>query len=370
MKRKPSSRSAAPADALAALADREALWNTIWRTSGEYVAIVDRDGTILDCNRVDDGFTLDQVIGRHFLDFTTPDCSALLQQTLDEAFATGADKVVESTVRRLNGELNYFVLRIGPVTVAGRTVALLVCCESILSLKQSQQTLEHERHVLKQLLEIQERERQVIAYEIHDGLAQYLAGAIMHLQAFQHSAGAGRSRDLVEGLRLLTAAAEESRRLIGGLRPPTLDELGIVASVEALVRDTRIEVPRVDFEHAMPAERLAPHLETAMFRIVQESLANVRRHARARHAAVRLTQATTPVGRRIRIRVQDDGIGFDPGRVPDDRFGLEGIRQRARMLGAEAVIRSRPGAGTVIEVDLPLIVAEETAPGDAAGADA
>lgn len=348
------------------LADREALWSTIWRTSGEYVAIVDRAGTIIDCNRVDDGFSRDQVVGHHFTRFTIPECAPRLQQTLDEVFATGTATTVESTVRRLNGELNYFVLRIGPVTVAGRTVALLVCCESILPLKQSQQTLEHERHVLKQLLDIQERERQIVAYEIHDGLAQYLAGAMMHLQAAEHAAaGTGFTRELQQGIRLLAAAAEESRRLISGLRPPMLDELGIVEAVEGLVGDVRSEIPHVDFEHALPDDRLAPHLETAIFRIVQESLSNVRRHAQARHARVTLREVVGPAGRRIHVCVHDDGIGFDPRHVPEDRFGLEGIRQRARVLGAEAVIHSTPGAGTTIEVDLPLIAAPDRPDGSA-----
>ena len=90
-----------------------------------------------------------------------------------------------------------------------------------------------DRALLQRLLEIQERERQLVSYEIHDGIAQYLAGAIMHFQAWEAALGdhpgAGELR---EGMRLLRAAADESRRLIGGLRPPALDELGIVEAIE------------------------------------------------------------------------------------------------------------------------------------------
>lgn len=354
-RRTPHAVAPAPEEVLGQTA---ALWEAVWRTSGEYVAVVDRAGTILDCNRVDEGFARDDVVGRPFTSFTTPECSPRLEAALEDVFTTGAHRSVESTVCRTDGSLNYFLLRMGPVAVGGRTVAALICCQSILPLKESQKTLEHERHVLRQLLEIQERERQVIAYEIHDGLAQYLAGAMMHFQALEHAAGSAPARDLSEGLRLLAAAAEESRRLIGGLRPPTLDELGIVESVDTLVRDARIEVPTVTFTHALPAERLAPHLETAIFRIVQESLSNVRRHARAAHAELRIERIDTPAGPRIRVFVADDGAGFDVTRVPEDRFGLEGIRQRARVLGAEAIIRSTPGAGTTVEVELPLVSAD------------
>lgn len=336
------------------LHDTAALWQAVWQTSGEYVAIVDRQGTILDCNRIDDGFSRDDVIGCPFTSFTTPDCSPRLEKALAEVFETGEQRSVESTVRRNDGSLNYFLLRMGPIVIAGRTAAAMICCESVLSLKESQQTLEHERHVLRQLLEIQERERQVVAYEIHDGLAQYLAGAMMHFQALEHATGRVPTGDLTEGLRLLAAAAEESRRLIGGLRPPTLDELGIIDSVEALVRDARIEIPTVTFTHSLPAKRLAPHLETTIFRIVQESLSNARRHAGASRATVTIDHVESVSGPRIRVVVTDDGVGFRPDAVPPDRFGLEGIRQRARLVGAEASIRSQPGAGTTVAVELPV----------------
>lgn len=140
-------------------------------------------------------------------------------------------------------------------------------------------------------------------------------------------------------------------RLIGGLRPPVLDELGIVDAVESLAADARTEVPRVEFTHALPAQRLPPDVETTIFRIVQESLSNVRRHAHAGSVTVRLEQHGSDA---VRILVEDDGIGFDPASVADDHFGLEGIRQRALLLGGEPVLTSSPGRGTRVVVTLPL----------------
>lgn len=333
------------------LADEACLWEAVCRTSGEYVAVIDREGVIRFCNRVDDGFSVDQVVGHDFTRFTLPDSTAALRRALEEVFATGEERIVETTVRRLNGDLNFFALRIGPIFRAGRIVALLACCASTLPLRTSEERLRHERHVLGQLLEVQERERQVVSYEIHDGVAQYVAGALMHLEAFAHAnPGCAAVPDLHAAMRLVRLASDESRRLIGGLRPPALDELGIAEAIEALVADARADIPTVTFSHSIPGPRLPPQLETAVFRIVQESLTNVRKHARARSASVTVTRA----GGRLRIIVSDDGTGFDPRTVPADRFGLEGIRQRARLFGGDPLISSVPGAGTTIEVSLPL----------------
>ncbi len=204
--------------------------------------------------------------------------------------------------------------------------------------------------VLRRLIEVQERERQLVSYEIHDGLSQYLAGAVMHLEALLHEEGDRASPLLLTALRLVRAAAEEARQLIGGLRPPALDELGIVDAIESLVADARLEIPAIEFAHDLPGDRLPPDLETTIFRVVQESLSNARKHSGARTARVSLAHE----GNAVRVVVRDEGRGFDPAEVPDDRFGLEGIRQRCRLAGAEPTIESAPGRGTTIEVVLPI----------------
>jgi PAS domain S-box-containing protein len=332
--------------------DTAALWQAICRVSGDYIIVVDRAGTIRFCNRVDDGWSPEQVMDRSMLDFAMPESTERLYRVIEEVFATGREQTTEMTVRRPDGSLNYFSLRLGPILVDGRTAAILVCCENILPLKTSEKSLQHERTLLRRLLKIQERERQLISYEIHDGLAQYLAGAMMHLEACEHGlGGSGENRELREGLRLLRAAADEARRLISGLRPPALDELGIIDAVETLAADARAEVPRVEFTHRLPARRLPPDVETTIFRIVQESLSNVRRHAQAGSASVRIEQHGE---NDVQVVVQDDGIGFDPASVADDHFGIEGIRQRAWLLGGEPLITSSPGSGTTVTVTLPI----------------
>jgi len=340
------------AEVAAALNDPAVLWDALQRTTGEYVAVVDQAGIIRSCNRVDEGFTVDQVVGHDFAQFTLGESAAALGESLRQVFADGKTLTLETTVRRLDGSLNYFSLRMSPIRHGGRTVAALVCCQNIRPLKDSEQALTRERNVLKRLLEIQERERQLVSYEIHDGMTQYLASALMHFQAFDHGRrqGVEAHHDFDQGMRLLEAAAAEARRLIGGLRPPALDELGIVDAVESLVEDARADVPQVTFTHAASGHRLPPQIETVVFRIAQEALTNARRHAAARRVDVALQRTQD----RVVVRVVDDGQGFDPEAVPEDRFGLEGIRQRCRLLGGEARIASAPGAGTTIEATLPI----------------
>lgn len=348
---RPPAAAAIPPDVAAVLQDPPALWEAIWRTTGEYVVIVDRDGVIRSCNRVDEGFTVDQIVGHSIVRFTVPESSAALAETLRQVFDRGEIHALETTVRRIDGGLSYFALRLAPIRHRGRTVAAMVCCENIRPLKDSEQALTRERNVLKRLLEIQERERQLVSYEIHDGLAQYLAGALMHLQAYEHAQPSGAVRqDFEQGMRLLAVAATESRRLISGLRPPALDELGIVAAIDSLVAEARIDIPQVTFTHDLPDDRLPPQFETILFRIVQEALTNARKYAAAASATVELKLTDD----HVRVCVRDDGRGFDPAAVPDDRFGLEGIRQRCRLMGGEPRIETAPGAGTTIEAILPI----------------
>ncbi len=354
--RRPTSGHRPPAEPSIAeiLADGAALWETVQRHAGEYIAVVDRKGIIQAVNRIEPGVRPGDVVGQSFVRFTTPESTARLKQALDEVFRSRAEQTTETTVRLPDGSLDYFSIRLGPIVRQGRPVAAMVFAESIRSLKTSEEALRHERAVLRRLIDIQERERQLVSYEIHDGLAQYIAGAIMHFEAQQHVMAGSVPKEFEQGLRLLRAAADESRRLIAGLRPPALDELGIVEAIETLVADARIEIPRVEFVHALPEERLPDALETAIFRIVQESLTNARRHSRAKSAEVRVEQV--PAG--VHVLVHDDGRGFNPLAVQDRHFGLEGIRQRCRLFGASPTIASAPRKGTTIEVTLPLPAAD------------
>lgn len=334
----------------AAINDPATLWEAVQRAAGDYIVVVDREFVIRHVNRTGGGLSEATVLGHKVLEFTTGDSTERLRLAIDAVFREGGTQSLKTMVRTPDGEVREYAVRIGPVRHAGAIAAVIVCSEDITALSQTERDLERERAVLRRLIDIQERERQLVSYEIHDGLAQYIAGAIMHFEAQQHAMADRVPREFVEGMRLLRAAADESRRLIAGLRPPALDELGIIEAIESLVVDARIEIPRVDFVHALPGERLPDALETVIFRIVQESLTNARRHSRAKTAEVRVEQV--PDG--VHVLVRDDGRGFNPAAVQDHSFGLEGIRQRCRLFGATPSIVSAPRRGTTVEVTLPM----------------
>jgi len=207
--------------------------------------------------------------------------------------------------------------------------------------KHAEQTIRKERQYLQYLLDLQDRDRQLISCELHDGLVQQLAGAIMRFEAGHLDAG----------LELLRACMKEARWLINGLRPPILDECGLVAAIEDLVsQDSGEGEPTVEFTHKIACDRLPCCLENAIFRIIQESLTNARRHSQSMKVRIRLVRREDG----IRIEVEDWGIGFNPRQIAEGHFGLKGINERARLFGGAAIIWSSPGKGTRIVVDLPL----------------
>jgi signal transduction histidine kinase len=218
-----------------------------------------------------------------------------------------------------------------------------------------EERLRSEQHFLRQLLHAHERDRKLTAYEIHDGLLQYVSGALLHLETLANLRPplAGKGRDALElATHLLRRSIDEGRRVMSGLRPPILDEEGIVMAVEYLVVEKSEHGKlHVDFTHNVTFDRLDPLLEGTIFRIVQEALHNVQRHSRATKAEVKLIQHDG----RLRIEVYDNGVGFAPDEVADDRFGVAGIRKRAALFGGEAQIVSSPGQGTRVVVDMPLV---------------
>jgi protein-histidine pros-kinase len=154
---------------------------------------------------------------------------------------------------------------------------------------------------------------------------------------------------------MLQRAHSETRRLISGVRPPILDESGIAAAIAHLVHShAGAAAPKVNFHSDVKVGRLAKVLENAIYRIAQESLANALQHSGSERIAVSFIQENGS----LRLEVQDWGVGFDPESVAENRFGLEGIRERIKLLGGELSIQSEPGKGTRILAVLPIMEEE------------
>jgi PAS domain S-box-containing protein len=217
------------------------------------------------------------------------------------------------------------------------------------------QSLLRERRVLQRLLDLHDRDRQLVSYEIHDGIVQEMTGALLYFDSSADAAaiqGGRAAEGHRHGVHALQNAIAEARRLINGLRPPVLDEFGLIDAIANHIEELRVKSEiEIEFEHDVEFVRLAPVVETAIYRIVQEALNNVWLHSGASRAAVSLMQHED----RIHITVQDWGAGFDMQAVTPKRFGLLSIRDRARLLGGDSSIVTAPGQGTRVEVTLPVV---------------
>jgi signal transduction histidine kinase len=225
------------------------------------------------------------------------------------------------------------------------------------SLRAAQATLQREQQTLRDLLAASDHDRKLIAYEIHDGLAQHLAAATMYFQAAESL----RARDPLQaaqafttGTAMLHRSHTEARRLINDVRPPILDEEGVAAAIAHLVHDQRSPgAPSVEFHCDAELPRLNPVIENALYRIAQEGLTNACKHAKSKSVRIDLAQQGNES---VRIEIRDWGVGFDEATIRKESFGLQGIRERARLLGGRVVVESQTGQGTRITVELPLVL--------------
>lgn len=212
--------------------------------------------------------------------------------------------------------------------------------------------------LITRLLRAQEEERRRVAYEVHDELAQVAVAAHQHLQAFarRYPPDTESSKnDLQRVLRLVRRTVSDARRIIANLRPTALDDLGLGPAITLEVDRLRQEGYEIDYTEKLGEERLPSSVEITLFRIVQEALTNVHKHAQTRWVRVALYD----LGDEARLEVQDYGRGFDPdaastGSGPGERVGLAGMQERVSALGGKLEIRSRPGIGTCIVVAVPL----------------
>jgi two-component system sensor histidine kinase UhpB len=208
------------------------------------------------------------------------------------------------------------------------------------------------REAMRRFEARREGEARRIAQSLHDEAGQFLAAVQIALQGLRpHIAPAGREH-LAQAECALVAAEEELRRVAHDLRPLVLDDYGLVPALRVLAR--RVEQRagiRVEVLCAL-GERLPEEVETAIYRIAQEGLSNVVKHAGASRATLDVMRSR----HRVALRVRDDGRGFDPRRVAkgSEGMGLEGVRQRVQALEGDLAIQSRPGGGAEIEVSIPL----------------
>ncbi|MFH1639970.1 MAG: PAS domain S-box protein, partial [Chloroflexota bacterium] len=293
------------------------------------------------------GYTKEEFMkmGMRDLSHDSSDLAAARRKQLEESRET----IYESVHHCKDGgtipvERHSNVIRLG-----GKRYILTVACD-ISERKKAEEEL---RSLPRRLVEAQENERRAISRELHDQTGQYLTALKLLLGKAERQAPPKVAASIGEAINVANELLAQVRELSLNLRPPMLDDLGLLAAMlwhfERYTARTQV---KVRFRHAGLGIHFASEVSTAAYRIVQEALTNVARHAHVKEVAVRVWVDKD----RLFLRVEDKGLGFDPVRVDmGDSSGLNGMRERALMLGGSLNIDSAPGAGTTMTAELPLL---------------
>ncbi len=326
----------------------EARYRQLFAATRAPILILDAAGRIEDANPA-----AWAVFGREVLD---TQASELLGVASGELMAGGRSGRLQIDVDGRPAEFRYLTTALADAGDA----AVQVLLQDVTAERRAWRDA---RQYADLLIQVQERERARLAREIHDDPLQQL----VHLARLLELGPIGKAPLDVCAARLETArdaaldAARRLRDISRGLRPPALDQLGLVAALQGLVVETE-DAAGIDVELVVTGreQRLAVEAELGLFRIAQEALNNALTHGEAGRITIEIAYE----GSTVRVRVTDDGAGFDTGSEPvPTRLGLRGMRERASLLGGRVQVKSAPGQGTVVTAVVPVlgIVSERTA---------
>jgi PAS domain S-box-containing protein len=341
------------------------LLDTIANSSPEIIFAKDLDGNYTLFNRAAcrfSGKSKEEVLGRDHSVYMPPEQTETLRDlhrriiTRDETFTE------EQCFSTALGE-KIFLGTVGPLHDAdGQVIGTYGIVRDITEQKQQEQELVRSKNKLRELSahreKVREDERAYIARELHDDLGQYLTALRMDANLIQmvYAQDNEELATRLSGMKdMIDHLITEIRSVITRLRPMTLD-LGLVSAAEWLIADYQERTGTAcRLEVADPELQLNNDQSTTIFRILQESLTNVARHARAKRVDIRIDISDSV----LRLEVRDDGRGFDHREVRKKKtFGLMGIRERVLIHGGSAKIDSELGKGTVLRVTLPLAIGE------------
>ena len=298
---------------------------------------------------------LEQVTGGSFRRFLSAADRAVLRPLMKRAAKTGAK--IQMSLQA--GDGSQLPVQLSIRELVGNTAGQITIGMVVTDLTESRRNEEMLRTLTHRVVQAQEAERGRVALELHDHITQLLCGILVRSQTLADQLPEREALAKTEAIKLralLGVAADEVERISRNLRPGVLDQLGLVE----VLRVTSTEFARrtgvsVKLGCAPLAARLPAGTELALYRILQEALNNVERHARARQVTVQLKKS----GGFVQLIIKDDGSGFDPDRITTGRkikggLGLLSMRERAAYVGGVFKVKSARGAGTVIEVRIPV----------------
>ncbi len=346
----------------------EALWreqdfaSAIMESMPGIVYFFDRAGRFRRWNRnflQVSGYSAEELAHLHPLDLVAPEHRSLLRERIEAVFAHGQD-VVEASFLTKSGRAIPYLFTGQRLHYAGEDFLIGVGID-ISQRRAAEQALDSQidrLHCLsRQVLEIQETERNALGRELHDSVAQDIGAVSLNLTILRRllpdPADVALTQRLDDSQSLLEDAARRLRDVMVELRPPGLDEFGLLAALgEHARRVARRNGFRLTIEGAEPEPPFAPTVAIALFRIVQEALNNCAKHARATAVHISLDATGDP----IRLEVGDDGVGFDPALRTargTGGMGLLTMTERAESIGGRCIIVSAPGGGTRVQVSIP-----------------
>src|SRR5437667_812764 len=349
--------------------ESEQRYRTLLENAPEAI-LVHQDGRWILANRAAlkllHAARVEQLVGRPTLDIVHPDYRAVVRERIEREFATGEPApLLEQQFIAVDGTvLDVEVVGI-PITLAGRQGGQIIV-RDITERRQAEQAVRERQAEVRRsrerlealsqrLLKVQENERRLIARELHDQIGQALTAVKLNLESLR-SGRRAKAFPLDESVAIVEQLMEAVRSMSLELRPSVLDDLGLAAALRWYAdRQGRRAGLAVRVRTQLPTERLASDLETACFRVAQEAITNVARHAGAKRVEV---DARAEDGT-LDLTVRDDGTGFDVaavrgGTTAEGSIGLDGMEERVRLLGGDFRIDSQPGTGTTVGARFPL----------------
>ncbi len=235
--------------------------------------------------------------------------------------------------------------------IGGVILFVEIITEKVLTQAELQASRERLEMLSRELIATQESERRHLARELHDEIGQTLTGIKLNLRALQQPTQAAKSEALVQDMiGLVDQTLQQVRSLALDLRPSMLDDIGLVAALRwCLDRQAQRAGFGIQFQAEPPDISTSPEIATACFRVAQESLTNIARHAQARQVRVELHQQDT----QLELLITDNGVGFDVGAAHGASTGLLGMRERVALVGGQLKIESAPSQGTTIRARFP-----------------
>lgn len=290
-----------------------------------------------------------------------PDDMYKLDEVIKRAVEKGKGYSYEHRIVCNDGSIKY-IFGIGEVVIdtSGKVTGLKGTGQDITERKLIEDTLNERTAQLRELSthlqNVREEERTKIAREIHDELGQQLTGLKMDMAWLKkrNNQNDDEIKDKFDdALQLIDATVNSIRRIATELRPSIIDDLGLNAALEWQVNDfaERMDV-ELEYNNDFDDMAIAPNFSIGLFRILQESLTNIAKHAKAKKVMVDIAR----VEDMVQLTVQDDGVGFDTSAKPADQcFGLLGIKERTYMMKGDCIIHSMPGEGTKIGIRIPVM---------------